>query len=202
MSRPPSLALGCYCGGSMLVALVLPRALGKVTDRTVMLCGALLLSLVFAALGGITAAGGGGWRWPALLGTWAVFAAACSMVLTPTGRLIRRSAPPEERTSAFAAQFSLSRACWLLTYPLAGWLGAVAGLQAAVIALGAIAFTAALIAVGLWPSSDAGEKPHVHSDLTADHPHLAGAAKVSGGWSHSHHTAPDPLHRELVHSAP
>ncbi|MFG2028073.1 hypothetical protein [Streptomyces sp. NPDC048825] len=59
----------------------------------------------------ITAAPGGSWRWPALLGVWAAFGATCSAVLTPTGRLIRRSAPPEERTAAFAAQFSLSHGC-------------------------------------------------------------------------------------------
>ncbi|MGR4881110.1 MFS transporter [Streptomyces sp. LARHCF249] len=189
-----ALALGAYGAGSMAVALLLPRVLGRIADRAVMLRGALLLALVFAALGGITAAGGGGWRWPALLGAWAAFGAACSMVLTPTGRLIRRSAPPEERTSAFAAQFSLSHACWLLTYPLAGWLGAAAGLQAAVIALGSIAFAAAVLAVRLWPAGDGAEVPHVHTDLAPEHPHLAGAAEVSGGWCHTHQHVTDPVH--------
>lgn len=117
-----------------------------------MLRGALLLGLVFAGLGAITAAGSGSWRWPALLAVWAAFGAACSMVLTPTGRLVRRAAPAEERTAAFAAQFSLSHSCWLLTYPLAGWLGAEAGLQAAVVTLGAIALAASAGAARLWPS--------------------------------------------------
>ncbi|MFE2305840.1 MFS transporter [Streptomyces sp. NPDC059411] len=152
-------ALGAYGAGSMAVALLLPRVLDKVADRTVMLRGALLLTLVFAAVGAITAAGAGAWRWPALLAAWAAFGAACSMVLTPTGRLIRRSAPPEERTSAFAAQFSLSHACWLLTYPLAGWVGAAAGLLWAVASLGLIAFTAAVAAVRLWPSEDPAGQP-------------------------------------------
>lgn len=114
-----SLALGAYGGGSMVAALLLPRVLDRVCDRTVMLRGALLLPLVFTALGGLTAVGGDTWRWPALLLTWAAFGALSSMVLTPTGRLIRRSTPPEARTAAFAAQFSLSHSCWLLTYPLA-----------------------------------------------------------------------------------
>ena len=149
------LALGAYGAGSMTVALVLPRVLDKVSDRTVMLCGALPLGAVFAGLGAITAAQHGSWRWPALLVVWAAFGAACSMVLTPTGRLIRRSAPPEERTAAFAAQFSLSHGCWLLTYPLAGWLGAEAGLQTAVAALGAIALGAGAGAVRLWPAREA-----------------------------------------------
>ncbi|MEU0806935.1 MFS transporter [Streptomyces sp. NPDC005970] len=148
------LALGAYGTGSMAVALLLPRLLDRVTDRAVMLRGALLLTAVHVALGALTAASSGGWRWPALLAAWAAFGAACSMVLTPAGRLVRRSAPAEERTSVFAAQFSLSHSFWLLTYPLAGWLGATAGLQSAVITLGAIAFAAALLAVRLWPSHD------------------------------------------------
>jgi predicted MFS family arabinose efflux permease len=116
------------------------------------------------------------------------------MVLTPTGRLIRRSAPPEARIAAFAAQFSLSHSCWLLTYPLAGWLGAAAGLQSAVVALGLIALTAGLLAVRLWPAQEPGPVEHEHSDLRADHPHLADAIRVRGAWRHSHHPLTDGLH--------
>ncbi|WP_406728563.1 MFS transporter [Streptomyces sp. GD-15H] len=188
-----SLALGAYGGGSMVVALLLPRLLDRVCDRTVMLGGALSLPLVFAALGGTTAAGSGAWRWPALLLTWAAFGAACSMVLTPAWP-IRRSAPPEERPAAFAAQFSLSHGCWLLTYPLAGWLGAVTGLQSAVVALGVIALKAGLGAVWLWPSRKPAPVEHEHSGLHADHPHLADAVRVGSGWRHSHHRLPDGLH--------
>lgn len=54
-----ALALGSYGAGSMTVALLLPRILDKVTDRAVMLRGALLLTVVFAALGIVTAAGEG-----------------------------------------------------------------------------------------------------------------------------------------------
>ncbi|GAA3244237.1 MFS transporter [Streptomyces thermocoprophilus] len=81
-----SLALGAYGGGSMTVALLLPRVLERVPDRTVMLRGALLLTAVFAVLALLTPAAGGDWRWPALLLVWAAFGAACSTVLTPTGR--------------------------------------------------------------------------------------------------------------------
>ncbi|QUW85624.1 MFS transporter (plasmid) [Streptomyces mirabilis] len=191
-----SLALGAYGAGSMLVALLLPRLLDRVSDRVVMLSGALLLTVVFAGLGAITTAGSGGWRWGALLATWAAFGAACSMVLTPTGRLIRRAAPPEERTSAFAAQFSLSHSCWLLTYPLAGWLGAAAGLQSAVLALGMIALFAALLAVRLWPSHapTTVEHVHEHGDLGEGHPHIVDAHRVPAGWRHSHDYLPDSLH--------
>ncbi|MFD7706004.1 MFS transporter [Streptomyces sp. NPDC059785] len=190
------LALGAYGGGSVLVALALPRVLDRVPDRTVMSGGALLLLPAFAGLGGLTAADGGGWRLPVLLLLWAVFGAACSLVLTPAGRLIRRSVPPDRLAPAFAAQFALSHCGWLLTYPLAGRLGAAAGLQSAVLALGALAALATVAAVRLWPADDPGPAAgeHEHTGLHAGHPHLAGAVRVRGGWRHSHARVADALH--------
>jgi MFS family permease len=120
-----------------------------------------------------------------LLVLWAAFGAGCSTILTPTARLIRRSVPAQERTAAFAAQFSLSHGCWLLTYPLAGLLGAAVGLQGAVVALGALTLAASLLAVRLWrlprPTVE-----HEHTDLHEGHPHLVGAVRVAAGWRHSH----------------
>ncbi|MFI1935683.1 MFS transporter [Streptomyces purpureus] len=190
-----ALALGAYGAGSMAVALVLPRLLDRVSDRAVMLRGALLIVAVFAGLAAITAAGAGAWRWPALLGAWAAFGAASSMVLTPSGRLIRRSSGPADRTELFAARFSLSHGCWLLTYPLAGWLGSVAGLQAAVVTLGAVACAAGCSAARLWPGTGTRPVPHLHTALAAGHPHLADAIPVAGGWRHSHARVLDGLHR-------
>lgn len=62
-------------------------------------------------------------------------------MLTPSGRLLRRSAHPEDRPAVFAAQFALSHACWLLTYPLAGWLITAFGAMPALLTLGALAAT-------------------------------------------------------------
>lgn len=109
-----------------------------------------------------------------------------STVQTPTGRLLRRSAHPEDRPALFAAQFALSHACWLLTYPLAGWLGAKAGLPASFAAMAAIAAAAAFAATRLWPGPDADAVPHVHGNLPATDPHVAGAKPVAGGLWHVH----------------
>ncbi|WP_372348142.1 MFS transporter [Streptomyces sp. KL116D] len=187
------LALGAYGAGSMVVALALPRVLERAGERAVMLRGALSLGLVFAALGVVTASGSGSWRVGALLVTWAAFGAGCSAVLTPAGRLVRRAAPERERTAAFAAQFSLSHACWLVTYPLAGWVGAAAGLSAAVVVLGAVALAAAVGAVRLWPRAD-DVVEHEHVGLAADHPHVSGAVRAGDGWRHSHARLADGLH--------
>ncbi|MER8186008.1 MFS transporter [Kitasatospora sp. NPDC094015] len=191
-----SLALGCFGAGSVLVALGLPRLLERVGDRAVMLGAAFGLPVVLAAAALATAAGPGGWGWAVLLIAWGLLGAGSSGVLTPAGRVLRRSAAEPDLPAAFAAQFSLSHSCWLLTYPLAGWLAAGAGLPVACAVLGAIALAGAAGALALWPAHDPGALPHLHADLAADHPHLADAHRAgAGGWTHGHHFVIDRHHR-------
>ncbi|MGI5169099.1 MFS transporter [Spirillospora sp. CA-253888] len=148
-----SLALGAFGAGSMLVALALPRVLDRLDARTVMLPAA---SVLVAVTGAVTAGlAFGAFSWAALLLAWAVLGAATAAVLTPTGNLIRRAVRAADLPAAFAAQFSLSHAAWLLTYPLAGWLAAGAGMAAAAGALAAIGLAAAAAAWTLWPAGDA-----------------------------------------------
>ena len=151
LDRPQAdlaLLLAAYGGGSMLVALALPRVLDRLPDRPVMLAGAaalpMLLLGVVEALTGTT----GDIRWAALLVLWALLGAATAAVLTPSARLLRRNSTEQNRSAVYAAQFSLSHACFLLTYPLAGWLGAAIGLPATglvLVGIGAVglAFTLA-----------------------------------------------------------
>ncbi|MDI3405243.1 MFS transporter [Streptomyces cavernicola] len=193
-----SVALAAYGAGSMLVALLLPCVLDRVGDRAVMLPAAFALPAVFAAYGIATLAGP---SWPALLAAWFTFGAACSALLTPTGRLLRRSAAPGDLPAAFAAQFSLSHACWLVTYPLAGWLAATAGQPAAAWTLGALSLVGALTATLLWPARDAARLPHHHPDLPPHHPHLASAHATPTGFrrTHTHTYVIDELHRRWPH---
>ncbi|MEU9080475.1 MFS transporter [Kitasatospora sp. NPDC048538] len=191
-----SLALGAYGAGSMLTALLLPRLLAKVGDRAVMLPAAFALPAVLGAVGAVTATGPGAWSWAALLAAWALVGAGSSAVLTPGGRLIRRSATDADLPAAFAAQFSLSHGCWLLTYPLAGWLAAGAGLPATAVTLGLLALAGAVGAAALWPAHDPDALDHLHTDLPAGHPHLADAHPArAGGWQHGHHYVIDQDHR-------
>ncbi|MFF4371600.1 MFS transporter [Streptomyces sp. NPDC001594] len=155
-----SLALGAYGAGSVLAALLLPRLLRRAGDRAVMLTGAFALPAVLAAVAGLVAGAPGDGAWWALLGAWAAIGAACSAVLTPGGRVLRRSASDEDLPAAFAAQFSLSHGSWLLTYPLAGWLAAAAGLPLTAALLGAVALAASLAAAVLWPARDPGHLEH------------------------------------------
>ncbi|MDX0831916.1 MFS transporter [Sinorhizobium medicae] len=177
--RDTAVALAAFGVGSMIAALLLPRLLDNMPDRTAMLAGAVVL--VAGLFVGVFVP-----RFALLLPLWLAIGVGYSLTQTPSGRLLRRSSSPEDRPALFAAQFALSHACWLITYPLAGWLGATVGLPATFSALGVIAAAAIFVATRLWPADDPEEIEHLHDDLAADHPHLADAERVGDGHRHSH----------------
>jgi MFS family permease len=183
-------ALAAFGAGSMVAALGLPAILGKVSDRPVMVAAASGLALSLLALA-LWRAFGGLWPVPILLGGWGLIGLLYSAVLTPSGRLLRRSAHAQDRPSLFAAQFALSHACWLLTYPLAGWAGDALGMAAAMGLLGIVAAIGVVLAVRVWPRTDGAEIAHAHPDLAPDHPHL----KAHGVSGHRHVFVIDDEHR-------
>ena len=153
-----AVALGVFGAGSMLVALVLPRVLAASTERRVMLTGAVAVVLV---LGAATLATSSAASWPVLLVTWFALGAAGSAVLTPTGQVITAAVGEDERSAAFAAHFSLSHACYLLAYPVAGWVGQAAGVPVAAAVLAVVAALAATVAVKTWPAAEpTNEREH------------------------------------------
>ena len=164
-----------FGAGSMLAALALPRLLDRVPDRPVMVAGAALMVLTLLALAAEIAAIG--LDWPFLLAAWLLVGLGYSAVLTPSGRLLRRSAQAQDRPALFAAQFALSHACWLVTYPLSGWLMTQFGAVVALGLLAAIAGISTVTALRLWPSSDPDSFEHTHENLPLDHPHLRGARR-------------------------
>ena len=74
-----------------------------------------------------------------------------ALIVTPTGRVIRGSVAKNELPAAFAAQFSLSHLAWLVTYPIAGWVGTASGFPLAWSILAALAIAGAIAAQVLWP---------------------------------------------------
>ncbi|MEU6826706.1 MFS transporter [Streptomyces atriruber] len=187
-----SLALGAFGAGSMVAALLLPRAVERFGDRKVMLPAGFVLGAVLASL--TAGLAHGTWSWGGLLAAWTLLGAGSSMVLTPVGGLIRRSAAPADLPAAFAAQFALSHGCWLLTYPLAGWLAATAGMTTAAATLTGLTLAAAAVAALLWPAHDPARLAHVHTTLPADDPHLADAHAGPHGWRHAHDYVIDVRH--------
>ena len=181
-----ALTMGAFGAGSMAAALALPRLLDRVADRPVMLTGAAAMIAALLALAGWIAAAG--LSWAPLLVTWVVAGLGSAAVQTPAGRLLRRSAHPEDRAAVFAAQFALSHACWLVAYPLAGALMTGYGAGPALLGLAALAGTGLAAALALWPAGDRVVVEHHHDDLPADHPH------IRNGRVHAHPYVIDAHH--------
>lgn len=181
-----AITLGAFGGGSMLAALVLPRLLDTRADRPVMMGGAAVLvaSLLGLCLWTLVY----GVQWGVLLVGWGIVGMGYSTVLTPSGRLLKRSAHPEDRPAVYAAQFALSHACWLVTYPLAGGLITVAGPAAAFAVLALLAALGLIGGIILWRQEDSDAVAHSHPELAADHPH------VQQGQPHRHPILIDDLH--------
>ena len=181
-----AIAFAMFGGGSMLVALALPRVLSHVNDRTVilagsgiMVCGTTLTIVVEAYV--------------VLLVVWVILGSGYAAAQIPVGRLLRRSAGIEDRSALFAAQFALSHACWLITYPLAGWLGHTAGLASMASVQTVICIIGVGIAMYVWPRHAELPVAHSHDDLPAGHPHLEHGDRLTP-HSHSHPPIVDDLH--------
>ncbi len=194
-----ALALAAFGCGSMLVAIALPRLLRNRSDRSVMLTSATVLTVAMIVGTLVMRMSGNLLPWAALLCLWFVSGMAYAGLITPGGRLLRRSSSADNLPFLFAAQFSLSHVCWLMAYPLAGWLGSKAGLTVAYGALAALAVAGLVAARVVWPAVDETDVPHSHENLAPDHPHW----KEHGGYvdgSHSHSYFIDDVHRSWPRS--
>lgn len=187
-----AMALAGFGAGSMLSALALPRLLETLDDRRVMIPSALLLAaltLGHAAYLGLE----GRLAWSAFVAVWFFSGVLYSAILTPSGRLLRISAHAQDRPAVFSAQFTLSHACWLVAYPVAGWVGGAFGLAPAMAVLGVMALGGALAALVVWPAQEAAELDHAHPELPPGHPHLR--AHPARDARHRHVFVIDDEHR-------
>lgn len=138
-----AIALGAAGAGSLAMAVVIPALLRRSSERRVLLGGGTLLALGLVL---ITVLSG----WPALLATWLLLGVGLAAVQTPAGRLVQRAAREDDGPELFAAQFALSHACWLITYPVAGLVGSLAGLDVAATALALLATVAVITSARVW----------------------------------------------------
>lgn len=145
-----ALLMAALGAGSITVAMLLPRALEALPERALMLAGGGVLTVATAGLAPALHADGAGGL--VLVGALcALVGGGWAAAETPVGRIITRTTPEADRPAVFAAQFSLSHACWLIAYPLAGWLG-VFGLGKAALALAGLSAAALAATAALWPS--------------------------------------------------
>lgn len=184
-----ALAFAGFGAGSMLAAFSVPRILERHKDRAVMIGGAALMVLAVAQvplIGNLSA----------LIAVWAVMGFGFSLTQTPIGRIVNRSAAEADRGAVFAAQFALSHACWLVAYPVAGWVGASFGLSMAALVLAGFGTIGIIAVLRIWPVDDQSVLAHQHPDLAPDHPHLA-----DHGPHHAHVVVIDDLHRRWPKAA-
>ncbi|MCP4384019.1 MAG: MFS transporter [Hyphomicrobiales bacterium] len=184
-----AVALAAFGAGSMLAALALPRLLERANDRMVMIPAAAIMAVLLFGFAVVVETATPPELWVALLVVWALLGFGYATTQVPVGRLLRRSAHANDRPAVYAAQFASSHLCWLVTYPLAGWLGEAAGMTVTLICLGALAGAGAFIAARQWPVHDPEILVHDHQDLPPEHPHLAGAT-----MRHAHPYRVDDLH--------
>ncbi|MFB7514762.1 MFS transporter [Streptomyces sp. NPDC056144] len=151
-------------GGTLLAALALPRVLDRVAARTVMVTGAGVLVAGTAGAVALAASGLASWTGTAIV--WGVIGVGMALVITPTGKVIRSAVEANRIPEAFAAQFSLSHLAWLVTYPVAGWLGTNPGLTFAWSVLAALAAVGAAAALLLWPRRRGGRPSVLRKDLS------------------------------------
>jgi H+ antiporter protein len=186
-----AIALAAFGGGSMIAALLLPRLLERLPDRTLMLAGSASLAAGTLLASFLTS-------FPWLLLLWFLLGMGYSTAQTPAGRLLRRSAHPQDRPAIFGTQFALSHACWLITYPIAGHVAVAIGLPATAVILSALSGVSVAIAARLWPAYDPEEIAHSHDDLASNHPHLRSA---NARHRHAHAYVIDDLHVAWPRSA-
>ena len=190
-----AMALAAAGGGSMLAALGLPRVLDRITDRPIMLFGAVLMAI---GLGMMSR----GPAFSAVLPIWFVIGFGWSLVQTPAGRVVNRSASPADRPAYFSAQFALSHACWLIFYPVAGQLGTRIGIETTALILAGAILVFVVVAAAVWPKTDHEVLDHVHEKMSHEHLHSHGEhhdhehGDGEGDEPHSHpHEHPQLIHR-------
>jgi len=58
---------------------------------------------------------------------WIGNGAGQALIAIPSMTLLAEHTSEAERGKAYAAHFALTHACWLITYPAAGWAGTLLG---------------------------------------------------------------------------
>lgn len=144
-----TILLAAFGVGSLSLAAITPRLVEVIPDKTVMLAGGAASTIGLCS--GVVAL-----NWPTtpmwwlLLASWAITGGGTSAILTPAARIVRRSAADVDHPAVFAAQFSLSHACFLVTYPVAGYMSSGVGVAWACGVLAVVAGVSTACAQAAW----------------------------------------------------
>ncbi len=179
--------------GRCVGAGLAPTMVIRMGERMTMMLGAFR----FAALGPVILFP---LTFASLLAFKASFGRTSSLVSTPGGLAVTHSAPQQDCPAAFAVRLSPSHAGWLWAYPLAGWLGTVAGLEPALIFFSGLAAAAAFAAPKALPADDPMQRTHGHPVPAKDHLHQRHIPACGPGYAHRHDIHIGDLHRRWVGS--
>ena len=141
-----AIAMLCYGTGAMLSAIVVFIISDNSNYKRIMMIGAFLTSLTSFSSIFIQS-------YEALLLSWSCFGFLSSFILVPIGQILREETKPSDRTAIFGAQFSLSHACWLISYPLMGYLLVFGGLEISFLIIAIVVLITTSIAGYLWYNS-------------------------------------------------
>ena len=141
-----AIAMLFYGTGAMLSAIIVFKNSGSSNYKRTMLSGAFLTSLVCFGSMFIQS-------YEILLLSWLCLGFLSSLILVPIGQILREETDLKERTAIFGAQFSLSHACWLISYPSIGYMLVLGGLEISFLVIAVVVLVATSIAWYLWSSS-------------------------------------------------
>ena len=149
-----AVALGAFGAGSIVAAVVGPAVFRRFGTFVPMVIGASTCVFGVAVVAAWLAASS---SVPLLLipllALWSALGAATSTISTGTARLLRDDTTDADRDDVFTAQFSLSHAAFLVTYPLAGLAASTDGRAACTAGLAVLALVGLLGATLSWRSS-------------------------------------------------
>jgi len=186
-----AIAMSAFGLGSLVAALMVPRLVERLGDQAIMQRGGWLLGIMLALAAYVS-------NFELLLLAWFVLGFGYSLVQTPAGRVLRRSAKDVDLPKLFAAQFTLSHACWFVAYPAAGWLALQLGFNATFLVFSLVSLVAMFLSQQLWQTDDPSEIEHQHDELYHDHLHYHGPhhQHPHEGWE-----GPEPHSHQHKHEA-
>jgi MFS family permease len=150
--------------GSMLAALFYPQLSKYIQDKLIVQSGTLLMSVGLVLMSTMPS-------YFYALPCWFLVGIGWSLVQTPSGKIVNMSTSPSDRTSYFSAQFALSHLCWLITYPISGFLVLYYGFSFSALFLSCIVLTCFIFSILFWPDEQNSSLKHNHELKIHTHDH-------------------------------
>ncbi len=164
-----AVAFAVFGAGSIAAAILGPAIFRRAGTSRPMLACALVCVIGVGAM----AVWLGASSYITLLALWAVLGAATSIISTGTARVLRDHSTETDRDEVFTAQFSLSHAAFLVTYPLAGLGASTSGQAACALALSALALLGLVGAAYSWRPATATRTANTRPANLRMHPRIS-----------------------------